>query len=113
MSTVFSFICAFCRASGLPPPISEYRFHPTRAWRLDFAWEPESWKVALEIQGATWVRGRHTRGLGYARDCEKLAEAQLAGWLCLWATTEQMQSELALAWVRRALESRGWKSEGT
>ena len=34
---------------------AEYQFHPTRKWRLDFAW-PELW-LGIEIQGSTWARG--------------------------------------------------------
>ena len=27
-----------CYEAGLPVPIPEYRFHPTRKWRFDYAW---------------------------------------------------------------------------
>lgn len=62
----------------LPYPKREFRFHEKRQWRFDFAW-PES-KLAVEIEGGTWINGRHTRGLGYAKDCEKYNEATRAGW---------------------------------
>ena len=37
------------RAVGLPPPVTEYRFHPERRWRADFAW-PEK-KLLVEVDG--------------------------------------------------------------
>ena len=58
--------------------VSEYRFHPTRKWRADFA--HLEGKVLIEIEGGTWVAGRHSRGAGYAGDCEKYMEATLLGW---------------------------------
>lgn len=95
-----------CRLLGLPEPVAEHRFHPTRLWRWDFAW-PEQ-RVAVEVQGGGHegvgrTRGRHHRHRGYSADCEKLAEGQLLGWVVLWATPEQVSSGQALEWVRRAL----------
>lgn len=75
-----------CRVEGLPMPVSEFKFHPTRKWRFDKAWPPLM--VSLEIEGATWVQGRHTRGKGYENDCRKYNAAQLLGWKVLRATTE-------------------------
>lgn len=65
----------------LPPAVREYVFAPPRKWRFDFAW-PEQ-RVAVEIDGATWTQGRHTRGAGFERDCEKMNEAVLMGWRVL------------------------------
>lgn len=62
-------------------PTIEFRFHPTRQWRFDFAW-PE-FKVALECEGAVWVRGRHTRGSGFVKDLEKYNTATALGWRLL------------------------------
>lgn len=56
----------------------EHRFHSTRKWRFDFA--HEELKIAIEIEGAVWVRGRHTRGKGYLADMEKYNTAQSMGW---------------------------------
>jgi len=63
---------------GIEPPEREVRFHPTRAWRFDFAF-PER-KLAVEIEGGIWSTGRHTRGAGFIGDCEKLNEAARLGW---------------------------------
>jgi hypothetical protein len=43
------FFLAMCKAFKLPEPTAEVRFHPTRRWRFDWAWE--SSRVALEING--------------------------------------------------------------
>lgn len=66
------------REIGGPPMYAEFKFHPTRKWRFDFA-HPAS-RTAVEIEGATWAGGRHSRGSGYAADCEKYNAAGLAGW---------------------------------
>ncbi len=92
------------KAAKLPAYEREFRFDPTRRWRFDFAWHGP--RVALEVEGATWTGGRHTRGTGFEKDCEKYAEAAIAGWAVIRATTEQVRNGQALAWVTRAIESR-------
>lgn len=67
-----------CAASGLPPPIAEYRFDAPRRWRFDWAW-PEC-RVALEVEGGVWSGGRHTRGGGFLGDMEKYNRAAELGW---------------------------------
>ena len=69
------------RATGMPPHVTEYAFHPTRKWRFDAAW-PDL-KVAVEIDGGTGNGGRHVRPVGFRNDCIKLNEAALLGWLVL------------------------------
>ena len=88
---------AFSRAFALlaadyPQPVREYRFHPTRKWRFDFAW-PEA-RIAVEVEGGTWERGRHTRGAGYAGDCAKYNAAVLGGWRVLRFTSDMLYSDL-------------------
>lgn len=80
----------------------EYRFHPTRRWRFDFAWP--DYKLAVEIDGGTWSSGRHTRGVGYEADCEKQAEAAIAGWRVIHFTGGMVNDGRALALVTRAIE---------
>jgi len=63
---------------ALPEPEREYRFHPTRRWRFDFAWP--LLKIAAEAEGGTYTRGRHTRGSGFEKDCEKYNAAAELGW---------------------------------
>lgn len=93
------------RASCIPFG-REHRFHALRAWRFDFVFgnDERSPKLALEVEGGTWSGGAHTRGKGYAEDCEKYAEAAILGWRVLRATTDQVKSGMALSWVQRALQ---------
>ena len=90
-----------CELAGLPKPEAEYRFHPTRRWRFDFAWPATS--LAVEVDGGAWVNGRHSRGAGVEKDCEKYAEAMCAGWRILRVTPKQVKTGEALAWISRLL----------
>lgn len=70
---------AALESADLSQPATEYRFHPKRCWRFDYTF-PEK-KVAVEVEGDAFIRGRHTRGAGFRRDLEKYSEAGAsAGW---------------------------------
>ncbi len=86
--------------AGLPEPVREYRFCERR-FRFDYAWPGE--KVALEIEGGIWVRGRHTRPRGYERDCEKYSLAAILGWKVIRATPAMLEDGRALDLVAQAL----------
>jgi very-short-patch-repair endonuclease len=68
----------------------EYKFHPKRRWRLDFAW-PEI-KLAVEIQGGVHSRKRsgHTTGAGVQRDYDKNNAAVLLGWRVLFFSSRDL-----------------------
>ena len=66
------------RALDGPPLEKEFRFHPTRRWRADFAHILS--RTLIEIEGGIYINGRHNRGAGFAADLEKYLEASLAGW---------------------------------
>lgn len=89
------------KATGLPEPSIEHRFHPVRRWRFDFAW-PDS-MVAVEVEGGVYSGGRHTRGVGFENDCEKYNEATLLGWRVMRVTGTQIQSGQAVEWIERAI----------
>lgn len=90
-----------CRAHYLTPE-REYRFHPIRRYRFDFAW-PEL-KLAVEVEGGTWSGGRHNRGKGYHEDLAKYNEAEFLGWTVFRYTTEMVTSGTAINQVEAWLD---------
>ena len=70
----------YWQSLGGPVLEREYRFHPTRKWRADFA-HVES-RTLIEIEGGIYIAGggRHNRAAGFLADLEKYLEAALAGW---------------------------------
>lgn len=76
------------RQLGGQPLEPEYKFHPKRKWRFDFAYPPL--KIAIECEGGTWANGRHTRGVGFSRDCEKYNAAALLGWRVFRFTSDML-----------------------
>jgi very-short-patch-repair endonuclease len=86
--------------AGLPTPKRQHRFCERR-WLFDFAW-PEQ-MVAVEIDGGTWSRGRHTRPQGFQNDCEKLNRAVLDGWRVLRFTGDDVKSGEAVNKTREVL----------
>lgn len=85
----------------IPTFVEEYKFHPVRRWRFDFAW-PEQ-MIALEIEGGIFNRGRHTSPKGFIADCEKYNTAALLGWTVIRVTSPQIKSGELLEWIKTAL----------
>lgn len=87
-----------------PEPVREWKFHPRRRWSIDFAWVSQ--RVAVEIEGGTYSGGRHSRGAGYAADCEKYNALALDGWTLLRYTGDMLHNNpsLVVYEVNRALE---------
>ena len=80
----------------------EHRFHPTRKWRVDVAHVQR--RIAIEINGGVWMKGgAHALPTNILRDYEKANELNLAGWLVLIVTPEQVKSGAALELIERAL----------
>src|SRR6185437_3884193 len=88
------------RRVNIPEPVRELRFAKSigRQWRFDLAW-PEH-MLAVECDGATFARGRHTRGKGYEGDCEKGNAAVALGWRVLHYTTDMVEDGRARASVQ-------------
>lgn len=72
---------AYFALFGLPKAEKEWRFHPERKWRFDYAWPDK--KIAVEVEGGVWSGGRHTRGAGFIKDMEKYNTATVMGWKIL------------------------------
>lgn len=56
----------------------EYHFTTIQDWRFDFALPLK--KIAFEIEGGVWIKGRHNRPIGFMNDCKKYLHGQLEGW---------------------------------
>ena len=78
----------------------EVRFHPVRRWRFDYLIGE---RLAIEIDGAVYAAGRHTRGKGFEGDCEKLNEALILGYRVLRFSTGQVRAGLAIDTIKRVL----------
>ena len=79
----------------------EWKFNVKRRWRFDFCWP--SRMVAVELEGGVYSGGRHVRGGGFEKDCEKYNAAALAGWKVGRFTARMVDNGEALAWLRKAL----------
>ena len=89
------------RAVGLPEPETQYRFASPRRWRFDIAYPDR--RLAAEIEGGTWTGGRHVRGSGFEKDCEKYNEAVLRGWRVFRFTGGMVDSGEAIKMWERAV----------
>lgn len=89
------------RIYALPAFAREFRFHPVREWRFDFAWP--QYLVAAEVDGGGWTFGRHNRPRTFAEDLAKMAHAQLLGWVVFRCTPQQVADGYALRWLRAHL----------
>lgn len=79
--------------------VKEFAFALPRKWRFDFL-VPFIWQgtrqlkkvrqdVAIEIEGGIFTQGRHTRGVGFAKDMAKYRIAAVMEYLVLrFSTTE-------------------------
>ncbi len=87
LETKFAF---YWRSLGGPELEREFRFHPERKWRADFA-QIES-RTLIEIEGGIYIQGRHNRAAGFIADAEKYLEAFLAGWAVVRLTSAQIST---------------------
>lgn len=94
---------------GLEPE-REYRFHPTRRWRFDFAF-PDV-RLAVELNGSIFNAengadaGRHSRGVGQMNDYEKGNAAAEIGWTVLWYGPPHVRSGEAALQIERIVRQR-------
>lgn len=83
--------------------VPEYRFHPKRLWRFDYAFPIQ--RIALEVEGGVWTGGRHTSARGFLGDIEKYNEATLLGWRLLRTTPADLLRTSTICLLRRAIEA--------
>ena len=95
--------------------VREFKFHPTRRWRADFAIAGmdgfNDCSVLVEVDGGNFMAainrktgkpvaiGRHTKDADY----EKLNEAAILGFMVLRFSTGQVKRGEAIATIKRAL----------
>lgn len=79
-----------------------------RDWRFDFAW-PDL-KVAVEVDGGIWSRGRHVRGSGYADGCRKKNFATSLGWSVFTFTPSMIENGEAISLLVKVVRE---KQSGT
>lgn len=61
--------------------------------RFEFDFCLPDHRILIEIQGAVFTGGRHTRGAGYTADCEKSRLGQMAGYDVLCYTGKQINTK--------------------
>jgi hypothetical protein len=98
-------LAAQLEQAGIPFE-AEFRFHPRRRWRADFAVHLDCQGcpiILIEIDGGAFIGGRHSRGQGVANDCEKTSAAAILGYRCIRATPAQVADGSCLSWIQQAL----------
>jgi very-short-patch-repair endonuclease len=83
----------------------EHKFNPQRKWAFDMA--IPSIKLAIEIEGAVWTNGRHTRGKGFLNDIEKYNNAAINGWTVLRFTHSNHSNREIIDTVMKLLAHTG------
>lgn len=112
MKYKLNIVLAFFEECGLPAPETEYRFHPDRKWRFDFAWPKPLARVsfngfvsvspiALEVDGGIWIRGGHNRGAQIKATWEKENEAQVMGWRVLKCEPKDLCTQDTASLIKR------------
>ena len=95
------FFIPFLKSAGIPEPVTEHRFAPPRRWRMDYAW-PDA-KLALEVQGGIWTRGRHSRPAALLKEWEKLNTGAAMGWRFLFCQPSDLLKAETIDAIRAAL----------
>jgi hypothetical protein len=88
---------------GLPEPEREYRFHPTRRWRADLAYPDAKPPMLIEIEGGSWINGRHNRAKGFQADLCKYNAAVGLGWRVLRYTPQQVKRMVAAIEIKNLI----------
>lgn len=97
------FFCRVCKSELQVEVVREFRFHPTRKWRYDYA-IPQH-KIAIEVEGGVWTEGRHIRPKGFVEDMDKYNAAAVMGWRVLRITPNTLLNTATLEMIRQAINS--------
>lgn len=93
--------CTLCKTDLHVECVKEYRFHPTRLWRFDYA--IPSAKIALEVEGGVWSEGRHIRPQGFLGDVDKYNTAAVMGWRLFRTTPDMLLTRRTLIMLKTAI----------
>lgn len=85
------------------PFFHEHKFCPNRKWSIDF-YVPAR-KLGIEVEGGTWTAGRHNRGSGFEKDCEKYLAAHDHGITVIRVTGKMVKDGTAIKAIGRFLQS--------
>lgn len=85
----------FCDANGLVL-VTEFKFHPRRRYRFDFAITSQDRKIkcGIEYEGIFSEKSRHTTFQGYSNDAEKYNLAAASGWIVFRYTAKNYKTQL-------------------
>lgn len=86
--------------------VKEYAFHQKRRWRFDYA-IPE-YRIAIEVEGGVWTKGRHTRAKGFLGDMDKYNTAAVMGWTLVRTTPTKLMTKQTFDYIKQALQ---WKKD--
>lgn len=91
--------------------VREFRFHPVRRWRFDYA--IPQYKIAIEIDGGVWTYGRHNRSSGYIADMEKFNAAASLGWVVLKFTPDDKYKSKTIDIIKSTIAVRKAEKNGS
>jgi len=84
--------------------IKEHKFHPQRRWRFDYAILEH--KIAIEVEGGVWTKGRHTRGSGFVKDMEKYNAAAVLGWTLIRVTPSNLVKKSTADLIQQSINNK-------
>ena len=87
--------------AGLVGFVREYQAIEGRRFKWDFAFVKD--RLLVEVQGAVWVKGGHSTGVGITRDCEKFSIAAVNKWFTIPVPTDHVKTGKALEWIKQFL----------
>jgi very-short-patch-repair endonuclease len=86
------------KLSTLPKPEREVKLIEGRAWRCDFVWFTPK-KLVVEIEGGSWIGGRHTRPKGFREDMKKYNALEKLGFAVIRFAPEAVKRGEALGFL--------------
>ena len=80
----------------------QYKFHPDRQWKIDFAYPSK--RLGIEIDGGIFgKKSGHNTGVGILRKMEKMNAAQRLGWRVFTFSGDQVKSGYAINYIIEVL----------